>query len=73
MKKINADFLFRKITELHCPEEERVVWILCVFWGFLKIVGILLSLHYIVGVQEEKCRGAGRNCLISECSYLEGV
>jgi len=33
-KKINADFPFRKITELHCPEEERVVWILCVFWGF---------------------------------------
>jgi len=24
-KKINADFLFCKITELHCPEEERVV------------------------------------------------
>jgi len=25
MKKINADFSFRKITELHYPEEERVV------------------------------------------------
>jgi len=33
-KKINADFSFHKITELHCPEEERVVWVLCVFWGF---------------------------------------
>jgi len=33
-KKINADFLFHKITELHYPEEERVVWVLCVFWKF---------------------------------------
>jgi len=24
-KKINVDFLFRKITELHCPEEEKLV------------------------------------------------
>jgi len=24
-KKINADFPFHKITELHCPEEEKVV------------------------------------------------
>jgi len=30
-KKINADFPFCKITELHCPEEERVVCVLCVF------------------------------------------
>jgi len=35
-KKINADFPFRKITKLHYLEEERVVWVLCVFWGFKK-------------------------------------
>jgi len=62
-KKVNVDFPFCKITELHCLEKERVVWVLCVYWGFEKLVGIFLSLHYIMGVEEEKRRGAGRNCL----------
>jgi len=27
-------------------------------------VGVSFGIYKIVGVQEEKCRGAGRNCLI---------
>jgi len=37
-------------------EEEIVVWVLCAFWDFKKIIGLFLSLHNIIEVQEEKCR-----------------
>jgi len=33
--------------------------------GFKIIIGLLLSLHNIVGLQNEKCRSGGRKCQIT--------
>ena len=43
----------RKFTGFHNPEYKNK----CTIY-----IGTVLSLRNLLGVQEEKCRGAGRNC-----------
>jgi len=45
----------RKFTEFHNPEYKKI-------YKSTIYIGTILSLPNFVGVQEEKCRGAGRNC-----------
>ena len=44
----------RKFTEFHNPEYKKI-------YKSTIYIGTILSLPNFVGVQEEKCRGVGRN------------
>jgi len=54
----------RKFTGFHNPEYKKNK---CTVY-----IGTVLSLRNFVGVQEEKCKGAGRNChsLIQSLTYF---
>ena len=51
----------RKFTGFHNPEYKKK----CTVY-----IGIVLSLRNLVGVQEEKCRGTGRICLLLDDDKL---
>jgi len=44
------------------PECKKINTVQVHFRVFKKIIETVWSLHNIVGMQKEKCRGAGRNC-----------